>query len=343
MTPNERNGSGVGGGAERDPRLDRAYRAGAREDPPAHLDAAILAAARREVGARPHAISARLRAWRVPVSIAAVVVLSVSVVTLVREEGGGKLEQPGAADLYSKPAETAPAAPAAAPGTAKAPEAAEARAKLPATAPAAKDDAALGATASARIAGEAARREDQARAGQSAAPELPAARSAPAPSPQPFQGAPAAPERRPALAADRAAGAGTATQSTGTRASEAEASVTPTEPASAPRSAARMMQRDRAATEDASGSLSAVRPPAPVAAAEKPSPRAETRTLQTGPATADTARVAALLKEFDPQVPEKWLEKIEALKREGRKGEADELLAEFKRRFPNHPLPPGLR
>jgi len=58
---------------------------------------------------------------------------------------------------------------------------------------------------------------------------------------------------------------------------------------------------------------------------------------------ADTAPVTALLKELEPQAPEKWLEKIEALRREGRKAESDELLAEFKRRFPTHPLPPALR
>lgn len=341
MTPNERNGSGMGGGAERDPRLDRAYRAGAREEPPAHLDAAILAAARREVGARPHAVSARLRAWRVPVSIAAVVVLSVSLVTLVREEGGGKLEQPTAIFEHTRPAETAPAPPAAAPEeAAKAP----ARATPPAAAPAARDEVALGATASAKIAGEAARREDQARAGQPAAPELPAGRpSAAAPSPQPFPAAPAAPERRPILAADQVAGAGTAAPSAGIRGSEVEASAAPAEPVAVPKPAARMMQRDRAATDDAAGSISAERPPAAVAPAEKPRPRAEARAQQGGPTLADTARVAALVKELEPQPPAKWLERIEALRREGRKGEADELLTEFKRRFPDHPLPPELR
>ena len=77
---------GTPAGSERDPLLDRAYRGAATDEPPARLDAAILAAARREAGARPRPLSAVLRAWRVPVSIAAVVVLSVSLVTLVREE-----------------------------------------------------------------------------------------------------------------------------------------------------------------------------------------------------------------------------------------------------------------
>lgn len=80
-----------GSDMEHDATLAAAYRAGAHEEPPAHLDDAIRAAARREAGAGPQRIS-RLRAWRVPVSLAAVVVLSVTVVLMVREEGGDRLE-----------------------------------------------------------------------------------------------------------------------------------------------------------------------------------------------------------------------------------------------------------
>jgi len=334
MTPNERNGSGAGGGAERDPRLDRAYGAGAREEPPAHLDAAILAAARREVGARPHAVSPRLRAWRVPVSIAAVVVLSVSLVTLVREEGGGQLERSSAMFEYSKRTEPAPAPPpAAAPEAAKAP----AHARPPSAAPAARQDAAADATASARLAEEDSRRAAGAFATRPAEPEPQAPPRAAAPSPQPFQAAPAAREQRPALAVDQAIGAGIAAQSAGVR-GETEWSVAPSEPVAAPKSAASNMQRDRAATSDIAGIVS--RAPAPAA---KPSAKLEVRAPQSGPALADAGRVATLIKEFDAQPPEKWLEKIEALRREGRKGEADDMLAEFKRRFPGHPLPTELQ
>jgi hypothetical protein len=338
MTTNGRTSGGTPGDAERDPRLDRLYRETVREEPPARLAAAILAAARREVGARPRAVSPRLRAWRVPVSIAAVVVLSVTLVTLVREEGGGKLEPPSAADRYSRSAETAPVPPAAvSPDT---PEAA----KAPAATPAARDDVALGATASAKIAEEASRPAAGASAGRSAAPEPQAPPRAAAPAPQPFQAAPAPREQRPVLAADQAAGAGVATQSAGTRSSEGESSVAPAEPTAVrPSPAARMMQRDRAAASEAAGSMSAPPPPAASAPAEKPRVRPEARAMQAERPLPDTARVAGLLKEFEPQPPEKWLEKIEALKREERKEEADGMLAEFKRRFPNHPLPPGLR
>lgn len=40
--------------------------------------------------------------------------------------------------------------------------------------------------------------------------------------------------------------------------------------------------------------------------------------------------------------PEQWLTRIEALRKEGRQAEADALLAEFRQRFPDYPLPePG--
>src|SRR5688572_33421171 len=92
MALNDDIRNAAAGSDERDPRLARDYGAAPRDEPPAHLDEAILAAARREVGARPRPLAA-LRNWRVPVSIAAVVVLSVSLVTLVREEGSDELYQ----------------------------------------------------------------------------------------------------------------------------------------------------------------------------------------------------------------------------------------------------------
>ena len=100
MTVNERDSGGITGAEARDPRLDRLYRETGHEGPPVHLDAAILAAARREVGARPRPLASALRRWRVPVSIAALVLVSVSLVTLVREEGGGQLEPPSSVGLY---------------------------------------------------------------------------------------------------------------------------------------------------------------------------------------------------------------------------------------------------
>jgi len=93
-----------------DPGLARLYREAAREAPPVRLDAAICAAARREARAQPRGLApvagevAATRAfgperpaqpqarpfrltWRLPLSLAVVMVLSVSVVTLLREDG----------------------------------------------------------------------------------------------------------------------------------------------------------------------------------------------------------------------------------------------------------------
>ncbi|HET9664680.1 MAG TPA: hypothetical protein VFP00_10685, partial [Burkholderiales bacterium] len=89
-----------------DPELARLYRDAAHEEPPRHLDAAILAAARREAGAQPRPLeqpaggtvssrmktgnvppaASRYRRWHVPVALAAVLVLSVSLVTLLHRE-----------------------------------------------------------------------------------------------------------------------------------------------------------------------------------------------------------------------------------------------------------------
>jgi hypothetical protein len=41
---------------------------------------------------------------------------------------------------------------------------------------------------------------------------------------------------------------------------------------------------------------------------------------------------------LEKEPPEKWMVRIEELIREGRAAEAEEMRAEFKRRFPDHPL-----
>jgi hypothetical protein len=68
--------------------LSRGYRAGAREQPPAPLDAVIAAQARRAVGSRPRALWSPFgRHWLVPASAAAVLVVSVGVALLLSRDG----------------------------------------------------------------------------------------------------------------------------------------------------------------------------------------------------------------------------------------------------------------
>jgi hypothetical protein len=69
------------GDNERDSRISALYRSAAAEEPPAAVDDAIRAAARRAVAAGPRRVDAPFKRWKVPLALAAVVVLSVSVVT----------------------------------------------------------------------------------------------------------------------------------------------------------------------------------------------------------------------------------------------------------------------
>ncbi|KAB2842198.1 MAG: hypothetical protein F9K47_09640, partial [Burkholderiales bacterium] len=71
----------------RDPVLEAWYRAGAGEEPPVALDAAVLAAAHLAVSAKPQSLVAKTRqTWFWPVAAAAVLVLSVSIVRLTPTE-----------------------------------------------------------------------------------------------------------------------------------------------------------------------------------------------------------------------------------------------------------------
>ena len=180
---------------DRDPQLTLLYREGGRELPPPRLDAAIRAAARRAAGSRPPLASSLLRTWRLPVAIAAVVVLSVGMVTLMVEEGKERVKPGNAEESVAKQA-------------------------LP-----------------------------------SSAQSLPRE--------------------------DKTAVPGTI----GTRPESAE----------------------------------------------------------TGGGPTGSPRLAIFIREYENQPPEKWLEKIVQLRRQGDSTEAAAMLSEFKRRFPMYPLPPALR
>jgi len=294
MALNERNAGGANGSAERDPRLDRLYREAAREAPPAHLDAAILAAARREAGARPRSVSSTLRRWHVPVSIAAVVIVSVSLVILVREEGGEQIVQ-APVSTVALPAEQ-PAGPATQPAPATGTrEAVQPQVAAPAPLRReSRDDAGAPARFSKPV--DSARPEPGspavAGAGAVVTPE-----SGARPSPQPFLAAPRVAEERAvsppadAITAGRIAGAPAA----------------PSEP---------LVARS---------------------AADAPQAKSMARAMAAKPAEQDRLPV---WHGFEKELPQKWLARIEELRRQGRAAEAEEMLSEFKRRFPELPLPP---
>jgi hypothetical protein len=145
----------------RDPRLDVAYRDAANDQPPAAIDERIRAAARRAVAAGPQSLEARARAdaqrswvarWRVPVSIAATVVIAVTLSYMVQDEAVQKTQIDGLPSSAPPPAAAvAPAeeakerAPAVAPKPVPAPlesaaDAASARVVAPAAPPSPTDN-----------------------------------------------------------------------------------------------------------------------------------------------------------------------------------------------------------
>ncbi len=80
MTPSSGNN-------ERDSTVSSLYKAGDHPEPPDHFDDAILAAARKEVRAGPgRSARSGFSPWLIPLSTAAVLVLSVSMVTIMRQE-----------------------------------------------------------------------------------------------------------------------------------------------------------------------------------------------------------------------------------------------------------------
>lgn len=266
-----------------DPQLSDLYRAAPAENPPERLDAAIQAAARRAVGARPRAAGGSLlRAWRVPLSIAAVLVMSVSMVTLTVRHQGGQLIQPplpAAAPALSSEATTAPAATGGADTAGKA-----------AATPAAQSTVVGGSRKSAVADGVEPARPSGAAASRSQ--EAPVA-SASAPPPQVL-----VPSATPAAPAESRVAATQEEQAGGAPSRALVNKASPAAAAEAARVEGQAMRRERAA--------------------------------------------AALVRELETQPPEKWLDKILGLRQQGRAGEAHELLVEFRKRYPNHPVPSSL-
>ena len=79
----------------------------------------------------------------------------------------------------------------------------------------------------------------------------------------------------------------------------------------------------------------------PEAAAPAPAPAPPVaRRLQAEPSLA--IKRAPVWQGLEQEPPGKWLERLAELRKQGRTGEADELLVEMKRRFPDQPLPDGL-
>jgi hypothetical protein len=308
MTLNGRNAGGTSGDAERDARLDRLYREGGGEMPPARLDAAILAAAHREVGARPRPQSSPLRHWSVPVSIAALVVLSVSLVTLVQEEGDNRLtEIPPVTPPPALEPKASPLAPAAM-AEAGREDRSEPRRSERLAAPAASTLAPL---------------MPQPQAGAPALPNL-LAKPAPAPSAR----------ARDEATVDMRGMAAESPYSLESRRPVTQGAQAPASPVTAKEAPAAM-----------AGRVMSSAPPAPAQPAAQPVPKAavsdQGRSMEAGGSA--VLQRPPIWSDLERQPPEKWLERIEELRRASRTAELNDLLAEFRKRFPDRPLPAWVR
>jgi hypothetical protein len=338
-----------------DPRLARVYAAGATEEPPPALDDAIRAAARRAVGAGPAMAGAAPRArrnWYVPLSVAAVLVLSVSLVTLVKQEKADDLAEP---PRVSAPA-PAPAPVAAPVPKVEAPVVAASDARLE-QAPASGAAAARReerAKASAPVAENQARSRDDQLAAPAAMAKATEAQRAPG-----AEGARRQPEARPPDAG------GTISAPPAAVADVAPAPASPAVPPPAPFPAAKPVlseppaapearvaeaasarQADRSATRPAIGTRGLGAESAPDSRlgssdrrdAEPPAGAPEKLTTRSGRAAPQAAAAKpAWLIELDAQPPARWLERLAEFRRDGRQVEAEQLLTEFRRRFPDHP------
>jgi hypothetical protein len=272
---------------DREPEVSARYAQLPREEPARGLDEAILAAARREAGARPAPLVAPAgrRRWYFPLAAAAVIVLAVSV-TLQLER-----ERPDVAGPPAPREEPSAAAPPQGKRAVAEPE----LAPRPAAAPAREAERPLlprpGAAQRGAVIGV-----------EPAKPALESRLFTPDPGPPAAQKPPAPPA---AVAA----------------------------PVSPP--SATPAERPQAAAE------ALVRAPAGA-----PAPRADEAVVGGRSRAAQAAGVMDLsakrAEEAAAETPERQLERIAELRRQGRHEEADKALAEFRRRHPDYRIPEAM-
>jgi hypothetical protein len=318
---------------ETDVRLERAWRAESTDEPSAGLDAAIRAAARRAVKAGPRPAHSPFSArWRVPLSLAAVVVVSATVTFFVAERrdhlpgetasssaSGAKPAQPlpPSADAVSSAMPDAPAEPRANP---QADSAGANPQHTPAPGYRSGEDASAKADAAAREANSLAKRRGDPAGDKDALLERPA--SAPPAARQ--QGPAAAPEARSDQAAEPAAG------------SPADAHVGQAR-ISAPQTA---QMDERLAPEE---NIDAVPDAAEGAATRRVSPASpRVRAESAAPPSTDGAPERRLLRADTTKDAQAWIQEIRELTRAGKRSEARRALEEFRRRYPGHAVPDDL-
>jgi len=315
-------------GYEEDARLARLYKEAAREEPPAHLDRALRAAAREGAGrpAPARTTSSWWAPWRLPFAFAALAVVSVSLVTLMIEEDRERVTSVPVSPpprVYEREEAKIAQQPAEAPASIQGPRDAERSPR------AQRQDAR-------KLEPEFAPEPPSTTSPRREAPRAEAPAAAPEAGPRTLQKAPAsAAEPSPVLGAlGASAPRGTSSEVQAPRTEDRAAA------AAAPEQAERPPAKP-APPPPAAGAPAAERAPAPAA---KPAPAV--RGLQRedyGMLARPSPEVARHIVDLESKPPAAWIERVLSLRREGRTAEADGLLAEFRRRFPGEPLPTELQ
>jgi resuscitation-promoting factor RpfA len=321
---------------EKDARIASLYKQSSRDTPPAYLDRRIAAAARVETrtGKQPQPW---WMLWRVPLATAAIAVVSASLIALMLHEDAERI-----ADVTSAPsARSVPT-----------PQPAEERAQtaLPDTRMSSEPEKRADVQAQKKpLEAPRVRRELRSERSSAQQPTQDATEIAPAPERPRAAEAPAAPESAPASAAQP----GRELQERAT-----ELSSTVPVPAAKPPQAPKPAPSPEMRTAP-SGMLARPKPAPP--AAQRSADALERAPLPTPPLAAETspavgpersppvagaqasADISQHVAELEKAPSAAWLERVRVLRREGRAREAETLLTEFRKRYPNEPLPADLQ
>lgn len=313
----------VDGASPEDARIAALYRSASAEEPPQRFEAIIHAAAVSETRKAASPSSPRWwEAWRLPFAFAAVAVLSVSVVMLIHEERGDPLTltperstPPSTESRSGSPAAPeAPIADLARPPVVRDAERGAQSAPVPPTRREAQPEPAKRA---------ATEPSTQATAKQVPAPAAPPETDATTSELRPFRAAP------PLVDDARGPAAPPARDAEGAQRGRPLTSPAKPQP----------MQAPQAAMPAAPSSA----PPGPAEASRPAASAWDKRMEKPDASTGASPAVGRLIAELDGLAPSQWIDRIVSLRREGRHADATALLAEFKRRYPEEPLPAGVR
>jgi hypothetical protein len=315
--------------------LRERYRTASQDEPSGAVDDALRAQARRAVGARPRSAGSPFGAsWRVPLSIAAVLVVSATLTVMVVREDRHLPSADRMPDSKSAPAVTPQDAPASAPPAKPLADSAE---KAPAPLEAQRYKLKQAPRADQYRESDAAKSQASAPKDQMAPPELekrpqpfsatpaapPAAAPAEAPAPTMQQKAePSAPPPSPPSAAGAASESGR------------DSAATDSEPAVSARGLAQPQAEMKSSRSNAANMQGSMRENGSRAREERAAPL-----RKSAPAAAAEQSSAASSPAPWESDPHTWLRHIETLVRDHRLTEARDGLKAFRQRYPSYPLP----